>query len=75
VAPEEALEVGRYDLLPPRIETAEYAAIHRRTPRGIYKRVRRGIGPMPVAKNGGRFLFDRDEVLVAAGFAPVAEAQ
>lgn len=55
-----------YADMPPLIKASEYAQIHRITTRAVWKRIARGDGPLPV-KRGRPLLFDRDEVLRAAG--------
>ena len=53
--------------LPPRLTAAETAELLRLTPRGLESRRRRGQAPLPVV-GGRRPLYDRDDVLRAAGF-------
>jgi hypothetical protein len=64
--PDTGRTTSDYGDLPPLIKTTEYAEIHRITRRAVWKRIARGVGPMPV-KRGRPLLFDRDEVLRAVG--------
>ncbi len=55
-----------YTNLPPRLTTDEVAKILRVCKRTLWKRHREGRGPQPVT-TGRPLLYDRDEVLAAAG--------
>lgn len=54
--------------LPPRLTSRETAELLRLTMRGLEDRRRRKAAPLPVGGSTRRPLYDRDEVLRAAGY-------
>lgn len=54
--------------LPPRLTSRETAELLRLTPRGLAYRRQNKLAPLPVGGTPRRPLYDRDEVLAAAGY-------